>query len=62
MPGLVPVNLLTNDHYYFNRGSQKLIGRRTRTMFSIGQKIEVIISRVDFRKRFLDFVPTELGA
>lgn len=53
--GLVHVSSLDDDLYYLSRDGTALIGRRTKIRFETGQKIEVVVSRVDRFKRQIDF-------
>lgn len=53
--GMVPVSSLQDDFYVLNPSGSAFIGRKTKRRFEIGQKIEVIVLRVDRQKRMLDF-------
>jgi ribonuclease R len=55
LTGLVHVSSLTNDFYVFDQTQRRLIGRRTRKRFSVGDQIRVFVSRVDRFKRQIDF-------
>ena len=53
--GMVPISSLQDDFYVLNPSGSAFIGRKTKRRFEIGQKIEVIVLRVDRQKRMLDF-------
>src|SRR5438128_3629730 len=53
--GLVHVSSLNDDFYLFDATQRRLIGRRTRRRFAIGDQIRVFVSRVDQFKRQIDF-------
>ena len=53
--GLVPVSSLQDDFYQLNPSGTAFIGRKTKRRFELGQRIQVVILRVDRQKRMLDF-------
>ncbi len=53
--GLVPVDTLPGDRYSYNENVRKIIGERTRREFAIGQRVRVILDRVDAMQRQLQF-------
>ena len=53
--GLIHVSSLADDFYVFESARHRLIGRRSRTQFTIGDEIRVFVSRVDLFKRQIDF-------
>ena len=55
MSGLVPLSGLTDDFYHFEPNKVQLIGRRTRRLFKLGDKVEVQVAKVDRFKRQVDF-------
>jgi ribonuclease R len=55
MSGLVHVSSLTDDFYVFDAAQRRLLGRRSRKRFSVGDEIRVFVSRVDRFKRQIDF-------
>ena len=59
MSGLVPLSGLSDDFYQFDATRSQLLGRRTRRVFKLGDKVEVQIAKVDTFKRQVDF---KLGA
>ena len=53
--GLVPISSLQDDFYHLNPSGSAFIGRKTKRKFELGQKIEVVVLKVDRQKRMLDF-------
>jgi ribonuclease R len=53
--GLVHVSSLANDFYSFEPTQRRLIGRRSRKRFSVGDEVRVFVARVDAFKRQVDF-------
>ena len=55
MSGLVPLSGLSDDFYQFDSIRSQLVGRRTRRVIKLGDKVEVQIAKVDTFKRQVDF-------
>jgi ribonuclease R len=55
MSGLVPLSGISDDFYQFDATRGQLLGRRTRRVFKLGDKVEVQIAKVDTFKRQVDF-------
>ncbi|MEO8131093.1 MAG: RNB domain-containing ribonuclease, partial [Bryobacteraceae bacterium] len=53
--GLVPMDSLPGDFFKFHENTRKIIGERSRKMFSIGDEVHVILDRVDAVERKLTF-------
>lgn len=53
--GLVHVNDLTDDYYEFDEDNLALIGRRTKTVYKIGDKVKVIVLAASKEERTIDF-------
>jgi ribonuclease R len=53
--GLIHVSSLTDDFYVFESAQRRLIGRRFRRRFAIGDELRVFVARVDRFKRQIDF-------
>src|SRR5437867_2969844 len=53
--GLVHVSSLANDFYLFEPTQRRLIGRRSRKRFGVGDEVRVFVVRVDAFKRQVDF-------
>jgi ribonuclease R len=57
--GLVPIDTLPGDRYAWQENTRKIVGARTRREFSIGDKVRVILDRVDPLERKLQFAIVE---
>jgi len=55
MSGLVPLSGLSDDFYQFDPTRGQLLGRRTRRVFKLGDKVEVQVAKVDTFKKQVDF-------
>jgi ribonuclease R len=53
--GLVPLDTLPGDQYTFRENVRKVVGKNTRREFSIGDRVRVILERVDANERKLQF-------
>ena len=53
--GLVPIDTLPGDRYTYQENIRKIVGKRTRREFSIGDKVRVVLDRVDGNERKLQF-------
>jgi len=60
--GLVHVSSLDHDYYHFDASSLSLVGERTGRSFSIGDRLTVVVQRVDLDTRRIDFRLDEEGA
>jgi ribonuclease R len=57
--GLVPLNSLTDDHYTFRENTRQIIGARSRKSYSIGDRIKVLVDRIDRMQRKIQFAVVE---
>jgi ribonuclease R len=53
--GLVPIDTLPGDQYTYQENVRKIVGKRTRREFSIGDPVRVVLDRVDANERKLQF-------
>jgi ribonuclease R len=53
--GLVPLNSMVGDYYSFRDTDRTICGARTGHCFAIGQKVEVLLDRIDREQRRLQF-------
>ena len=53
--GLVPLDSLPGDRYMYHENVRKIIGERSRRQFSIGDKVQVRLDRVDGVEKKLQF-------
>ncbi len=57
--GLVPLNSLTDDHYTYHENTRQIIGQRSRKTYSIGDKVRVLVDRIDHLQRKIQFAILE---
>ena len=53
--GLIHISQLPGDYYQFDGVKHCLRGRKSGRSFNLGDKIEVLVARVDLDKRYIDF-------
>jgi ribonuclease R len=53
--GLVHISTLEDDFYQYDERRERLVGRRTKRVIQIGDKLRVQVERVDVFKRQIDF-------
>ncbi|RUR02849.1 MULTISPECIES: ribonuclease R [Legionella] len=59
--GLVHVTSLKNDYYTFDPIKHRLVGERGGKIYRLGDKMMVLVARVDLDERKIDFEPAEDG-
>ena len=57
--GLVPLNTLIDDHYTFHENTREIIGQRSRKTYRLGQKIRVLVDRIDPVEKKIQFALLE---
>ena len=57
LTGLVHVSALADDFYTFDPVRLRFVGRKKRRVFAIGDRLDVIVERVDAYKQQIDFRP-----
>ena len=57
--GLVPLDSLTDDRYTYHENTREIIGQRTRKIYSLGQKIRVLVDRIDPVEKKIQFAVLE---
>ncbi|HEY1937577.1 MAG TPA: RNB domain-containing ribonuclease [Candidatus Angelobacter sp.] len=57
--GLVPLNSLSDDVYAFYENTRQIIGARTKKTYSIGDKVRVLVDRIDHMQRKVQFAVME---
>ena len=57
--GFVHISNLGKDMYFLSSNEQNIVGKRTKQIFSLGQRIKVNVNKVDRFKRQLDFSISE---
>ncbi len=55
MSGLVPLSTIEDDFYVFDEMRRNLVGRRTRRVIQLGDKLTVQVAKVDTFKKQVDF-------
>ena len=53
--GLVPLNTLTDDFYTYHENTRQIIGQRFRKTYSLGQKVRVLLDRIDPVEKKMQF-------
>jgi ribonuclease R len=53
--GMVHISTLADDYYYYEEATHSLTGRRTSQRYRLGDKVRVVVARVDLQRRQLDF-------
>ena len=57
--GLVPIDTLPGDEYAYRENVRKVVGKRTRREFSVGDRVRVVLVRIDANERKLQFAVHE---
>ena len=57
--GLVPLASLTDDRYTYHESTREIIGERSRRIFSLGEKIRVLVDRIDPVEKKIQFAIVE---
>jgi ribonuclease R len=57
--GLVPLNSLSDDNYSFHENTRQIIGVRSKKTYSIGDKVRVLVDRIDHMQRKVQFAVME---
>ena len=54
--GMISLRSLDDDYYVLDKENYRLIGKRTNKEFGLGDKIRVVVDRVNLEDRLIDFV------
>jgi ribonuclease R len=57
--GLVPLNTLTDDFYTYHENTRQIIGQRSRKTYSMGERIRVLVDRIDPVEKKIQFAILE---
>ncbi len=57
--GLVPLNTLSDDRYTYHENTREIIGQRNRKIFRLGQKVRVLVDRIDPVEKKIQFALLE---
>src|SRR5713226_7211420 len=53
--GLVPLTTLTDDRYTYHENTREIIGQHSRKIYSLGQRVRVIVDRIDPVEKKIQF-------
>jgi ribonuclease R len=53
--GLVPLTSLADDNYSFHDNTRQIIGSRSKKIYAIGDKVRVLVDRIDHAQRKVQF-------
>ncbi len=57
--GLVPLSTLVDDHYTYHENTREIIGQRSRKTYRLGQKVHVLVDRIDPVEKKVQFALLE---
>ena len=57
--GLVPLNTLTDDRYTYHEDTRQIIGQRSRKTYSLGNRVRVLVDRIDPVEKKIQFAVLE---
>jgi ribonuclease R len=57
--GLVPLNTLTDDFYTYHENTRQIIGQHSRKTYGLGQRIRVLVDRIDPVEKKIQFAIVE---
>ena len=57
--GLVPLNTLIDDRYVYHENTREIIGQHSRKTYRLGQKLRVIVDRIDPVEKKIQFAVFE---
>jgi ribonuclease R len=57
--GLVPLNTLIDDQYTYRENTREILGQRTRKIYRIGDRVKVIVDRIDPVEKKINFAVLE---
>ncbi|PYX07984.1 MAG: ribonuclease R [Acidobacteria bacterium] len=57
--GLVPLATLTDDRYTYHENTREIIGQRSRKTYRLGQRIRVLVDRIDPLEKKIQFAIVE---
>jgi ribonuclease R len=53
--GLIPIDSLFDDRYRYHENTRQIIGQRSRKTYSLGDRVRVLLDRIDPVERKLQF-------
>ena len=57
--GLVPLNSLADDYYTYHESTREIIGQRSRKTYRLGQRVHVLVDRIDPVEKKVQFALME---
>jgi ribonuclease R len=57
--GLVPLDSLTEDRYFYHENTREIIGQRSRKTYRLGQRVRVLVDRIDPVEKKIQFAVLE---
>jgi len=57
--GLVPLGSLSDDRYVYHENTREIIGARSRKTYALGDRVRVIVDRIDRMQRRIQFAVVE---
>ena len=57
--GLVPLNTLIDDRYTYHENTRQIIGQRSRKTYSLGDRVRVLVDRIDPVEKKIQFAVVE---
>ena len=57
--GLVPLNTLIDDRYTYHENTRQIIGQRSRKTYSLGDRVRVLVDRIDPVEKKIQFALSE---
>ncbi len=57
--GLVPLDSLADDRYTYHENTREIIGQRSRKIYSMGQRVRVLVDRIDPVEKKIQFAVLE---
>ena len=57
--GLVPLHTLEDDRYTYHENTRQIIGQRSRKSYSLGDRVRVLVDRIDPVEKKIQFAILE---
>jgi ribonuclease R len=57
--GLVPLSTLSDDRYTYHENTREIVGQHNRKIFRLGQKVRVLVDRIDPVEKKIQFALLE---
>jgi len=55
--GMISLRNFEDDYYIFDEKNYQIIGKHSKNKYRLGDKLKVIVSKINIQKRYLDFRP-----